>query len=912
MLLFFPPLAAASAAVQTAAPADQQEELMRSLLETFIGANDLPAALETAGKAEKLYPADPFWAKKAAELSLWSGDPKSALAALKRLLRLENTPELRNRVVVLAIGTKDYETALYALELDLAADDLGKADDLIYIYEQLGRPEKAAELIEKYSYRFNSPSGYAKAIELHTNMGDKRAAEENYLTSIRKFGLTPVTAQGYAELQSSRKNLDAAFDILKRAEPGAKPADTQFWKMLGDLAWYFGDVERAVKAAGILDGELAAQEPEYDRLTAYYRAKGMDDKAEETFAKAWRNTSKTYFLMSWLNMMAKRGDYTAVAAAISGLNREQTVLASTNQYFWTLKAIAEAQTGNMAAALAAYDAALAISPDSEEVKIQLLWFLSSSHRGPQLRERLGRLSAGGTELPEKQLALAYAYMAADDSASSLERIAAYRRLRSDTPDFTADTLEAGGRALDAQEISFGRWLKLAKARNSGSFGSGAEAADWLRLCARFCSSPRFEGELRLLSSVLDRETLLSARIARASLYSEDADEPFRLGKGLKEYPAWLRLSRALSYTETEELGRLLEQSQYALPFRDRISALERLGLKDEAAAETARLLWKNGSDVFLNLKAAELLDPENPAITPSVLYQKRKALETLGAALTARAPAGERLSLSAGGAALRRNVAAGGALILGRKEDREAWAGLAWDGRRWDAALKAGGRDAARKFFTAGLEASREFRKGFKAEFSAGYGARADESLNLETAGLKDFFSAYLSGPLPRPYYFRAGAEAAQFLSQDRVYAGRLNSLRAEISRQGRLSGWALTPRLYYQNTAAAEAPGPKGSLDGSSPFEATRFLPGSFNQYGAGVILTRDGYRLPMRRLSPYLSADYYYNSSFLGGFAARAGASCSPWGRNMLELWLEYSKGYKGSGDEIKAAGASLSVYF
>ena len=95
---------------------------------------------------------------------------------------------------------------------------------------------------------------------------------------------------------------------------------------------------------------------------------------------------------------------------------------------------------------------------------------------------------------------------------------------------------------------------------------------------------------------------------------------------------------------------------YALPFRDRINALERLGLKDEARAEVARLLWKNGSDVFLNLKAQELLVPDTRSIIPSVLYRKRKALETSGAALAAHAPAGEKLSLIAGGSFFRRGT----------------------------------------------------------------------------------------------------------------------------------------------------------------------------------------------------------------------------------------------------------------
>ncbi|MGD9642142.1 MAG: tetratricopeptide repeat protein [Elusimicrobiales bacterium] len=912
-LLFCFLLVLASAAAPLRAQDDTQQELMRSLLDTFIGSGDFDSAIETASKAAALYPEDPFWLKKRAELALWKSDPRTALASFKKLLSLENTKELRRRVAVLAIGLKDYETALYALELDLAANDLETADDLIYIYEQLGRPEKAAQLIEKYSARFNSPRGYTKAIELFANMGQRQDAERAYKEAISKFGLTPALAQGYAELLSSRMELVKALDLLKKAEPRAKPADTGFWNILGDLAWHFGDIETSVRAARTLDISGKAQEPEYDRLTAYYRAKGLDARAEAAYGKAWARTSKPYFFLAWLGMMAARGDQAGIGAAISSLTPDQELRVGADQYYWSLKALSESAAGHTGGALAAYEAVLRLNPYSEEAKTQLLWFMSSAGLDAQLRERIGPLSAGGSELPEKQLALAYAYLSLEDSQSAASRLAAYSRLRPEGADLElrSDAAETAGYPAAAQDLRFAKWLALDKARRSGSFRSTEDAEAWLRLCARFCAAPRFASELSLLAPALPPEAALNARLARAALHG-DADGSFRLGKALKEYPAWLKLSEALTYNQTEELGQLLERSLYVLPFRDRITALERLGLKDEAGAETARLLPQNGSDLFLNLKAAQLLDLRNPSVTPSVLYRKRKALEISGAALTARAPAGESLSLSAGGAALRRSVAAGGALMLGRKEEREAWAGLAWDGRRWDAALKAGGRDAARKFFTAGLEASRELRKGFKTEFSAGYGARADESLNLEAAGLKDFFSAYLSGPLSRPYYFRAGAEAAQFLSQDRVYSGRLNSLRAELSRQGRLSGWALTTRLSYQNTAAAEAPGAKGALDASSPFESTKFLPDSFNQYGAGITLTRDGYRLPLRRLSPYLSADYYYNSSFLGGFGTRAGASCSPWGRNILEAWLEYLKGYKGSGDEVKAAGASLIVYF
>jgi hypothetical protein len=350
----------------------------------------------------------------------------------------------------------------------------------------------------------------------------------------------------------------------------------------------------------------------------------------------------------------------------------------------------------------------------------------------------------------------------------------------------------------------------------------------------------------------------------------------------------------------------------ALPMRDRLAALERLGAMDMARAETARLYWKNGSDIFLNLKAAELLDPAGPSLTPSAVYRKRKALETTGAAVTARAAAGERVSFMAGGTVFRRSAASGGPLLIGRKEDKDGWAGAAYDGKRWDAALKAGGRDAAKRFFTAGFQAARALPRGVLAEVEAGCGARADESSYLEAAGLKDYLSADLSGPLARPYYFRLSLDSSQYLSQDRVYAGRMHSGRAEISRQGRITGWAVSTRLYYQNASAASAAGAEGTLNAASPFEGTSFVPSSFNQYGTGFTLTRDGYKLPLRRLSPYLSADYYYNSRFMGGFGSRAGAAFSPWGRDIADLWVEYSKGYQGAGDEIKSAGASLTLYF
>lgn len=905
----FCPLPAAAAAP----PADQREELMRSLLDTFLAANDLPGALETAKKAETLYPHSDFWVKKSAELSLWSGDSKGALQAYKRLLSIENTPELRRKVAGLAVGSRDFETALYALELDLAADDLEKADDLIYIYEQLGRPEKAAELIEKYSFRFNSPQGYAKSIELLTNMGEVQQAESRYRTSIGKFGLSTGTAHGYAELLSAKQDLRGALEILKKAESKAGPGDSGFWNMLGDLSWYFGDIATGVKAAQFLDAAGTAQEKEYDRLSAYHTATGHPELAELTYEKGWRQTGRYYFLMAWLNSMAARGYYSGAGEVIRGLTREQETQAGQNQYYWTLKALTEAAMGSPAGALAAYDAALDLSPDSEEVKIQLLWFLASSGLGRQLKDRLGPLSAGGSELAAKQLALSYAYLRANDSGAALSRIAAYRRLERGAAqaELEADAQEAAGDPDTAQELRFGRWLELSKARRNGRFSSDEEAAAWLRLCAKFCAAPRFTAELSLLAPALSREASVSARLGRASQQGEE-EAAFRLARMLPELPDWLKLSEALNYNDTAQLGRLLESSYYSLPHRDRITALERLGLLSLARAETAEMLWKNGGDLFLNQKAAELLDPAAASVNASVFYRARKDLETSAAAAAARVPAGERLTFTAGGSAYKRTAASGGALLLSKKEDTEGWAGALWDGKRWDAAARAGGRDAARRFFFASAEAARSLRSGGKAEFSAAYGSRSDESSYLETAGMKDLLSVYFSGRLRGPYSYRAGTEAAQLFSQDRKYAGRLNSYRAELARRGRLPGWEVSTRVSYQNASAASAPGAKGTLDAASPYEGTRFSPASFNQYGAGLTLTRDGYRLPMRRLSPYLSADYYYNSSFLGGFGARAGASCSPWGRNIMELWLEYAKGYKGAGDEVKSAGVSLTAYF
>ncbi len=896
---------AACAVCQAAVP--QEQKLMRDILDTFVAANDIPGALETARKGRSLYPSDPFWLNELGELSVWNGDPRGALAAFKELLEFQNSVQLRRRVAALAIGLKDYETALYALELDLAANDLDKVDDLIYIYEQLGKPEKAAELIEKYSQRFNSPAGLAKAIELHTNLGDSEGAEKLYKAMVGRFGISTATAQGYAELLAAKRDLERAFSVLRKAEHKAGKDDTAFWNIYGDLAWHFGDVKAAVKAAEILDAAGAAREPEYDRLTAYYKASGRARDGEQTSQKAWLRTGKPYFLLSWLNSMAGRGDFGAVRSVMAGLSAPQEQQAGATRYYWTMKAMASSDGGDQAGALQAYESALAMDPDSEEVKTQILWFLAGRNMARDIRKRLTTLAPGGDEDPDKQLALAYAYLAADEPDAARARTAAYRRLRGDGAGTMAEAAvaEAGGDIEAAIAKRFSRWLELS---DHGRTLRPENAAEFMNLCAAFCSAPRFMEELARLSPSLSGTARNEAMLARASA-AGDADAAGVYASELESVPVWYRLSRALSDYDTEELRALLGHDYYSLPPRDRITALEYTGETELARSETITLLNSDRSDTALNLKAAELLR-SRPSAVFSPTYRKRKVLETSGVTASVSAATTKSLSFSAGGSAYRRSSTSP-AILLADKEDDDAWVAVSLNRPRWDSSLKAGGRDAAKRFFFAGAQFGRKLKGNSRLEFSSGYGSRADESSNLETSGMKDFISVSLSMPI-RGASLRLTADDSQFFSQDRTYAGNLSSLKGELSFLDQFPGWTLSSRIYAQNASGSESRAHTGSLADSSSFYGSRCTPGSFNQYGAGATLSRYGYGLPVRRLSPYFSADYYYNDRFFGGAGGRAGMAWAPHAGRQFDIWAEYAKGYKGSGDEVKSLGLTLTCVF
>lgn len=276
---------------------ENQEKLLELSYQSFIYTRDLSNAYALASKAVKLYPENPVWKNRLAQICIWTGRQSEAVDIYEKLYSINHdfSQVEKNLAVIKGKRPAFYEKILS----DKLKSKYSDTDmlSLLRFYRENGEKEKAGALLSTYAGRAKDREIFKEAVLFWLENGDSEKAISWYGSS----GNTDICSfyLSVSKIQFSHSRFSSARDILSSKLERCR-LYPQFSWFLADTASLLNDFETDIKARRAAYDSGVYREIDAERLFQYYYRKDRV-KAAEISLSAYKKFSKKYFFYMYLS-----------------------------------------------------------------------------------------------------------------------------------------------------------------------------------------------------------------------------------------------------------------------------------------------------------------------------------------------------------------------------------------------------------------------------------------------------------------------------------------------------------------------------------------------------------------------------------------------------------------------------------
>ena len=878
-----------------------QSENWNLAWQTFIQSGAVNDAYALALGAVKARPHSRVWWERLAQAAMWSGHPQTALDAQTRLaiefgdksylepalklsLQLENDPQsLRLLRAAMRAGLAT------PAQLRMRAD----------LYMANGETDRAIRALRNEYHHHPDPELLWQQATILRQMGEPQKALAVLRDYRKRYGPSPRVMLAIATGEYLQGRPQAALDALLQARARAKPAQTEYWSTLSDLAWMLGRYRLAAQSAEVLLDRGKADAALYLRVV-YVEQYTHPRKAFAIALRGWKATHDPALFQSMLSIASGQQPPTAwLARAFAALTPQQARSFADQPGYWTGLAMLRAAQGRYGDALSAYRKALRLAPRDNDILAGYLWLHLDHDHAAGLRTSLGRLARRAHAAPALWGPLAALYAALDQPQRALPWLqAAWPQHRHDPLWLVnyADVLaqadrndaawQARRRALDLIEREAGKRpaapadhsadLRIAHARLLAALRPGDAARRGLQALARDDTSR--PARVAVLGGLLDARDASLARWWRGHAFAHD------------QAPDWAVLSQALADNDRTILARLLRGDPDRLPRRDRVDAASRLGWDSQALSLAWQGLSGEPDDAQLHRQFRDLSVPRADSIGFGTALVDGGGLRSIPTKLGVRdwASPHDRLDLDAEIAPQRSsNRAQLGVPPASRKSLVLGWTRLYTRGQL-DLTLGTG-RNLA-PWSRLGVSWKQRWTDALDSTLGAVRGAQASQTVPLSVAGLEDRIDADAGLALTPRDTANLQLTAARLRAQG---GGALGSMqKADLNLVHKL--WFTPPDFSIEGSLSAARYQPASRLPAqlASLVPAAQtpgigyFVPVSYTQACVGGSFNmqyQTGYAAQWR---PFARAFGCSNSAYGLGYELQAGMALPVAGPDHLSL--------------------------
>ncbi|GAB4029258.1 MAG: hypothetical protein Fur0012_03380 [Elusimicrobiota bacterium] len=274
-----------------------QEKLLELSYQSFVYTKDLSNAYALASKAAKLYPENPEWKNRLAQICIWTGRQMEAIEIYEKLYSINHDSSQiePNLPVIKQSRPAFYEKILSdKLKSNYSDKDMIR---LLRFYRDNGEKEKASSLLATYGALAKDGEIFKEAVLFWLENGNSEKAifwhAKSANTDTCSFYLD------IAKIQFSHSKFSSARDILASNIDRCR-LSSQFSWLLADTASLLNDFETDIKARESAYQSGMYREIDAERLFQYYYKRDRA-KAAKISLSAYKKFSKRYFFYMYLS-----------------------------------------------------------------------------------------------------------------------------------------------------------------------------------------------------------------------------------------------------------------------------------------------------------------------------------------------------------------------------------------------------------------------------------------------------------------------------------------------------------------------------------------------------------------------------------------------------------------------------------
>lgn len=356
----------------------QKEEELKLILQVFLYKGDLESAYKVANLGYKRHPNSYYWNQKMAEICKWTNRPARSMKHLRFMYEKKYDKKIEKELIDYGAESYQYEE-IEPLVLNRMKREPTKKniDLLIYIYKNVGEPEKVITILDQeYHKDKTNKILLTKALALSLEVGDLERAkkyvdiiEANKPYSIDRANLV---ANYYYIKRNIKKSYKSLFDINSLDLKGNSSA-IEYYKLKSDLGWYVQDNNNAAAASLKLMELGAARVVDYERISHVYQKKSPNTAAIAA-KNGYKQYKLSYLFYIYANTSLKNKKYDELKKFIDEIEKDRTSTLLNESLFWVTKANLYDHYNDMELEEKYLLKALELSPNNLSMKSNLLSF----------------------------------------------------------------------------------------------------------------------------------------------------------------------------------------------------------------------------------------------------------------------------------------------------------------------------------------------------------------------------------------------------------------------------------------------------------------------------------------------------------------------------------------------------------
>lgn len=888
------------------------QELLKLLVQTFIGSQDLENAFLVAKKGAQLFPKDPFWWKTLGQISAWIGKTDEAMSAYLNLYSLDKSDSVKKDLFNMALILNRFDIAKQLVEEEFKQGRYKDLADIYYIYYQAGDLRDFIQTLKGLYEKTQNDKVYIDSTYLLKTVyetkqdkvilafltrvlyesGNVSEAEHYGKILIQQYIPTVDEVLLYSNILYSNKKFKEAYDVLKEFLPlSLKDRENktlvEYLYTLSDLGWSLKDFQTSVYASDVLF--KMGKERLLDLIRLYtYHFQNRDYNSAAFYSKTGYEKLKSSILLEgYVESLFMMNRYKDVVEFVEKKNidvKENRLVLY--RYLSSLLRIDKTKRGE----------SILLEALSKKFDPQLfeeaVYTAIETNNLNLVRKLLSEYKNYSKDL---YIPFGLMYVFLQNGEKALESLQGLKYSQSPSElVLYADVLSLYGRNLESERIKF-KIFKLLEDKNSLE---QQEIEIYLRLAMDFLSNRKFMETLEKYKTSISIQSYNDIYTSYQLKLENQINVEFLVKKHGYKLRPWAYLNLALWADDRYLQKVLLEKYADILPIRDRVEAFRRTGEINKAMEYGFKGLDENREDYLLYKQQRDLIVQNRSKYQVEVSYTERVKVKETTQSLDISNYLARGLYLN-----LKYRYTdvldSNGQVLINVPNKTDAGFEIL---KLTDDGNMKFGFGALKKLtsnYYMDISYQRYINDRFNLTLYAGLNINADDTLYLLYGGIKNRYSVGVAYNFNNRFAYFINPSLNYYYSSDKFSLGSSFNLYQQVYYKLRVGYPDYTFRLYTSHGIYKEKDGDKGKIKMLSPYQNIKVLPETFNQVGVGFSFGYENDTSFVRVWRPFLSVDLNYTDTVGFGYGFSGGFGGSLFRKDNMSFGLNYLKGIKGTSD-------------